>query len=345
MILEPTVAKARAEAALELRRPAEARTILEQVLARSPEDAEALLLLARACCDEKAFARAQLLTRSASAAAPDDLDILVGCASVARESHDLEAAHFWAMRALAIAPDSPHALNVMSLVQAERGRGSEALVYADEALRHSPLDPDLLVAQGIAFDAAGQLGDAAACYVRALEVAPEHVYALNDLAAVRLRCGDLHRASRLLGRAMALDPRMELLRDNLDIVGALTRRVLMSRLGLGTVIAAALAYLGLPGAWVLILLALAWTVVGVARLPAPARRRLGASMGAQDLLVGAMTVLAMAVTSGLVVPVTRPTTAILWIAVFALTVTGRLAWNRIRADRRLRALGVRLPPA
>jgi Flp pilus assembly protein TadD len=343
--LEPSVAKARAEAALQLRRPAEARAMLEQVLARTPNDAEALLLLARACSDDKDFARAQQLTRSASAAAPDDLEILLGCASVARNSHDLEAAHVWATRALEIAPDSPHALNVMSLIQAQRGQGAEALVYAEEALRYNPTDPDLLVAQGLAFDAAGKQGDAAACYVRALDVAPQHVYALNDLAVVRLQCGDLHRASRLLGRAIALDPRLEILRGNLDVVGALSRQVLLSRLGLGTVAAAGLAYAGVTFAWVLLALSIGWTAFGIVRLPAAARRRLGSGLGWRDVLIGAVIALSLPVATGRVAIARRPPTFLAWIAVYAVSVMGRLYWRRFRAWSRLRELGVGLPPA
>lgn len=346
MIPEPSVVKARAEAALQLRRPAEARAMLEPVLARTPDDAEALLLLARACSDEKDFARAQQLTRSASAAAPDDLEILLGCASVARNSHDLEAAHVWALQALKIAPDSPQSLNVMSLIQAQRGQGDAALVYAQRALRHSPSNPDLLVAQGLAFAAAGKLGDAAACYVRALDVAPQHVYALNDLAVVQLRCGDLRRASRLLGHAVALDPRLEILRGNLDVAGALARGVLLSRLGLGTVIAAGLAYAGLKGAWDVLVLAvaLAWTVVGLVRLPPAARRRLSSALGWRDLLIGAVIVLSLPVASGLVAPASSPPTFLAWIAIYAISVMARLYWHRVREWSRLRDLGVRLPP-
>lgn len=343
MTPEAEHAKARAGAAIELRRPAEARSILEQVLARDPSDAEALLLLARACTDEQDFARAHLLTRSASAAAPDDLDILVGCADVARESYDLEAAHFWASRALEIAPDSTAALNVMSLVQTQRGQGAEAVVYAEEALRHSPSDPDLLVAQGLALDTAGRLGDATAYYVRALELDPEHVPALNNLATVRLQCGDLRRATRFLERALVLDPRMEVSRSNVDILGVLARRVLLSALGLGTVAAAGLAFLHVPGSWVLLLAAAAWTLVGVARLPAVVRGRLGAVIGWPDVFIGGLTVLATPLASGFVAAPKMPVQVYGWTAMFGLTFMGRLGWDRLRVARRLRELGVRLP--
>jgi Flp pilus assembly protein TadD len=340
---EHDVAKARAEAALELRRPAEARVILEQVLARSPEDAEALVLLARACADEKDFPRSYQLTRSASAAAPDDVVILVACADIARESGDLEAAHFWAARALELAPDSVAALNVMSLVEAQRGNGAEALVYAQEALRYGPQDPDLLVAQGMAFDTADALGDAAAHYAMALEIDPQHVYALNNLAVVQLQCGDLKRASGLLGRAIALDPRLEILRGNLDIAGKLARMVLLSRLGLGTVLAATMAFAGLQYAWVLIIPALLWTAAGIVRLPAPARRRLGHGLGWQDLVISGLIVLAIPIASRPRNTGPRPSTFLAWIVIFAVTVMGRLYWNRFKASRRLRELGVRLP--
>jgi len=338
-------AKARAGAAIELRRPAEARSILEQVLARDPSDAEALLLLARACTDEQDFARAHLLTRSASAAAPDDLDILVGCADVARESYDLEAAHFWASRALEIAPDSTAALNVMSLVQMQRGQGSDALVYAEEALRHRPLDPDLLVAQGLALDTAGRLGDATAYYIQALELDPQHLPGLNNLATVRLQCGDLRRASSLFGRALLLDPRFGIARENLDQVGLLARRVLLGRVGVGVCLAGLAAYLRWPWFWVIAVVTVVWVLVDAVRLPAPARSRLGAALGWPDLLIGALVFFSLPVGLGLAESGRRPPTAFAWIAVFALTLIGRLGWNRLRVARRLRQLGLRLPPA
>jgi len=340
---DPAQDIARAGAALELRRPAEARALLEAVLARSPGDAEALVLLARACSAEKDIPRVHQLTRSAAAAAPDDVGILVACADVARDSYDLEAAYFWASRALEIAPDSTAALNVMSLVQIQRGQGAEAVVYAQEALRHSPLDPDLLVAQGLALDTAGQLGDATACYVRALELDPDHVPALNNLATVRLQCGDLRRATRLLSGALVLDPRMEVSRGNVDVLGVLARRVLLSTLGLGTVAAAGLAFLRVPGSWALLLAAAVWTVVGVSRLPAVVRGRLGAIIGWPDVFIGGLIVLATPLALGFVAGPKMPVQVYGWIAIFALTFMGRLGWDRLRVARRLRELGVRLP--
>jgi tetratricopeptide (TPR) repeat protein len=335
----------RAEAALEVRRPAEARRLLEPVIAADPGDARALLLLARAWHQEGDLPKVHDLTRRAAAASPDDVDILVGCAALARQAEDRDAALHWAARAASIAPDSLPVLNVLSLVLAQSGRGAEAVVYAEAALQRRPDDPDLLVAHGLALEATGRLGDATAEYVAALRVAPHHQYALNNLAVARLICGDLHRASALLGRALAEDPHLKLARGNVDVLGMLARRVLMSRLGLALVLAFGGAYLRLPATWLIAALGLLWAVVGLVRLPAPVRARLGRDAGWRDVVIGLVILATIPIGFGLADPHGVPPTAMAWVAIFALSVMVPLAWNRLRVMIRLRQLGVRLSGA
>jgi tetratricopeptide (TPR) repeat protein len=233
------------------------------------------------------------------------------------------------------------ALNVLSLVLTQVGAGREAVVYSRRALSHEPLDPDLLVAHGVALDVDGRPGDATAQYVQALGADPQHVHALNNLAALRLQCGDLDRAASLLTRALVYDPRLSEARANIDVVAGLARSVLISRLGLVMALACGLAYAQVPGAWLLAVIGGVWAGVGLWRLPAPVRGRLGRDIDWRDIAVLVLILVTAPVAfggdpSGSALPF------IAWIVIFGVAVIGRLVWRRVAVAIRLRRLGVRL---
>jgi Flp pilus assembly protein TadD len=336
-------AHARARAALEVHRPDEARRILAPVVAADPSDAVALAILAEAACAEGNWAGAHDLTRRATVAAPDDLAVLLACADVARNTDDLDAAYYWVDRALRIDPDDVHALALMGLVEISRDFIPEAVTYTREALERRPDDPDMLVGYGWALSAAGRDGESTAAYLQALDIDPHHVHAMNNLAVARLRCGDLGRASTLLTSALALDPRLEHARDNLDVVGRLARLILLSRLGVGTVGAAALAYLHVPFSGLLLLATLLWVGRSLMTLAPPVRARLGEAVGWRDVLIAVLIVVAMPWATGLVPVPPRPPTIFAWVVVFAAVVLGPLLWRRVVVALHLRAIGHRLP--
>lgn len=334
-------ARARAAAALDLRRPGEAKQLLQPLVLADPSDAVALVLLARVYLAEQQFEQVHEMSRRAVEAAPDDVAVLVECADLARQSNDLPDAYTWAQRAVRLAPDEVAALNIMGLVQTARGGAREAVLLGLDALNRRPGDPDLLVAYGMALAADKRPGDATAQYALALERDPEHIHALNNLAVSRLLCGDLRLATSLLGRALALDPRMSRAQQNLRVVGVLARRILLSRLVVALGLTAVASLLGWRFAWLIAAAGAVWCVAGIVRLPAPARARLGDRLGWIDAVFVLMIVLAAP--AALFSSSKAPPIAAIWGAAFAVAVLIRQALNRMAVRRRLRALGARLP--
>lgn len=343
MMDDSSAAYRRAAAALEVHRPEEARRILAPVVAADPYDALALSMLAEAAAVEGDWTGAHDLTRRATVAAPDDLGVLLACADIARNTDDFDAAYYWVNHALELAPDDVRALQLMGLVEISRDFIPEAVTYTREALDRRPDDPELLVGYGWALAAANRHGESTAAYLAALEIDPQHVHGMNNLAVNRLRCGDLGRASSLLTSALALDPRLQHARSNLDVVGRLARLILLSRLGLGTVAAAALAYLHVPFSGLLLVATLIWVGRSLLNLAPAVRSRLGAALGWRDVLIGILTIAVMPWATGLVPVPARPPTIFAWVVVFGAVVLAPLIWRRLTVACYLRAVGLRLP--
>ncbi|MGD9954619.1 MAG: tetratricopeptide repeat protein [Candidatus Nanopelagicales bacterium] len=341
MSAEAVEVRARAAAALGMRRSEEAKRLLQPLVAADPQDAVALVLLGRAYLAEQRLEQVHEMCRRAVEVASDDVAVLVECADMARQSNDLSAAYTWAQRALTLDPDEVAAINVLGLVQTARGGVQEGVLLGSDALKRRPGDPDLLVAYGMALAAAKRPGDATAQYALALERDPEHIHALNNLAVSRLQCGDLRLATSLLGRALALDPRMSRAQQNLRVVGVLARRILLSRLVVVLGLTAAASLLGWRFAWLIAAAGAVWCVAGIARLPAPARARLADRLGWIDAVFVLMIVLAAP--AALFSSSKAPPIAAIWGASFALAVLIRQALDRLAARRCLRALGARLP--
>ncbi len=333
----------KARTLLELRRPAEARAILGPIVASDPRDAIATVILAGCWAMEGDGPRALALCRSAAAYAPQDSGILIDCASVARGAGFPDDAATWAAAATRLAPHSVRALNVCCLIEVDRKDATRALRYAEAALRLAPDDADLLVAYGMALSLSKRGAEAARAYVAALDASPTNVYALNNLAAERLGCGDLVTSSRLFGRALSIDPRLRIAVANLDVAGAAGRRILLSRAAL-TIAAVSIAkFEHVPWLYGVGLILLGWLVWSWTRLPSAVRARLNKRLRARDWF--GLAILALALSAVLTPPSSRngafPDYA--WVATYGVVVTFELALLRLRADVALKRLGVRLP--
>lgn len=132
---------ARAGVLLDLRRPAEARRILEPVVAADPHDAWAIIFLAECVLQEGRERRAFDTARGAAVQAPEDVDLLVRCACVARRAGFPDAAARWARHALALHPAHVGARDVLSLVEIDLDRPASALHHAEIGLAQLPDDP------------------------------------------------------------------------------------------------------------------------------------------------------------------------------------------------------------
>jgi len=337
--------RARAAAALDLRRPEEARRLLAPILASSPDDAEALALMAAASarCGEPPTVWRPYADRAA-ALAPSDANLLATLADLGRTSGDRAAGAYFAERALIAAPHNVRALNVLGLLQLDSNPG-KALDTIERALQSQPDSPDLLVARGMALARTGQLAASQAMYVAALTENPRHVYALNNLALSRLSCADLPRASRLLHRAVAEDPHTTLFRTNMDVVGATTRRLAVAvlLLALGSMI-----LLGLVNRWLGLAVGVAlvgWLVLHLTALPATVRRRLTVDVTGWDTFWLVLVVLA--VPGAITVMLTGTVPSVGFVPFYVILIGLRLivpfAVRRAAVARGLSRLDVRLP--
>jgi tetratricopeptide (TPR) repeat protein len=328
---------------LEMRRPADARLLLEPLVAAAPSDASALVLLAECCRLEGDLPGAVALCQRAVGHAPADVGLLLDAAQVARLADDLGDAHTWAFEALEIAPDDLRALNVLTLVESALGMRAAALAHGTRALERAPDNVDLRVAYALALGANGRAAEATEQYAIVLEQDPTHVYALNNLAALRLDVGDLRRSAHLFGRALAIDPRLTIAAKNIDVAGVTSRRLLLTRFAVSMGVAGVAIVVRQPWLWILAAALVGWTAWSVTRVPAAILRRVTANIQGREIFGFVVLVLGLINTFG---PTARGHSSVpgyFYLFGYGLIVTVGILAKRVRVDVALRRRGVRLP--
>lgn len=319
----------RAEAALELRRPDEARRQLAPVIAADPADGWALALLAEAARQLEDDEGARALMHQAARAAPDDDAVLFLCGSVAQDLGDFDVSRALIERGLALEPASTYGRNLLALTLLGVGDLDRARNHVTAALMADPGDPGLLATLGVTAEAEGRSASAMVPWVRAVQQAPDLPPLLANVALLRFEAGDLRRGSRLLSAAIAQDPRWSGARDLVRAAGVWSRRELEGRFAmvvLGSMVAAAVSYWA--GA-VALVLGTAWLTRCFRRLPRPVRQ---ASLRNLHVFDGVLVVL---VAVGLVVPIVLTLTIVAWQS---------QAWLlRMLTYLELRRAGLRLP--
>jgi len=103
-------------------------------------------------------------------------------------------------------PDFPDAWTNASVLLCAMGRLEEALAAAERAVALDGGNQAAVYALACARMGLGCFAEAAEDLRRVLEIAPDHVPALTNLAAIRAGCGDLGEAIRLHDRAVSLNP-------------------------------------------------------------------------------------------------------------------------------------------
>jgi tetratricopeptide (TPR) repeat protein len=296
----------RAEAALELRRPDEARRQLAPVIAADPEDGWALALLAEASRQLEDDDGARALMHRAARSAPDDEAVLFLCGSVAQDLGDLELSRAWIERGLALDPSSTYGRNLLALTLLGVGDLDRARNHVTAALVADPGDPMLLASLGVTAEAQGRSASGMVPWVRALRIAPDLPPLLANVALVRLEAGDLRRGSRLLSAAITLDPRWSAARPLVEAAGMWSRRELEGRFAmviLGAMVAAAVSYVA--GA-VALVIGVAWLTRCYRRLPRPVQQAALRNLHVFDAVIVVL------VAVGLVVPIVLALTIVAW---------------------------------
>jgi predicted Zn-dependent protease len=200
-------AVARAETLLELGRPAEARAALAPLLAKEPENVEALVVLAEAQAAVADPRGALDTARRVLALEPDHLQALQLASAACLDLDDVGEAIRLAREAVAQAPwfSGSHALLAQALGRRARGRG-EALEAARRAIELEPSDAVGYVAAGNVEMAHGRWMKAETWYRRGLEVEPHDSVARINLARAQESRGVLSPAFRGATSVLGIDP-------------------------------------------------------------------------------------------------------------------------------------------
>jgi len=273
----------RARTLIDLGRHELAKAELAKALADDPGSTEAWCLLAQ--CEQKAgdvnamrHAAGQALASNPDSEWAHRLQSLA-LHKLGRHTDAIQAAR----EAVRLAPHQwqQYVVLVTAMIPRLDLFRAEATWAADRAVELAPQHAETHLTRGVLAGAQGNLVDAERNYREALRLDPENAAARNNLATIQLRGNDLEAATAGFAAALAENPRLQVARDNIDLV---CRRVLRgARLAAQTVfIGAAFVTLSSEGgpafpATVAGLLVLFWLVMVlrlVRRLAKPVRAHL-----------------------------------------------------------------------
>jgi tetratricopeptide (TPR) repeat protein len=273
----------RARTLIDLGRHEQAKAELAKALADDPASTEAWCLLAQ--CEQKAgdvnamrYAAGQALASNPDSEWAHRLQSLA-LHKLGRHDEAVQAAR----EAVRLAPHQwqQYVVLVTSMIPRLDVHYGEAAWAADRAVELAPLHAETHLTRGVLAGARGNLPDAERNYREALKLDPENAAARNNLATIELRGNNLEAATAGFAAALAENPRLQVARDNIDLV---CRRVLRgARLAAQTVFIGVgfvtITYEGNPTfpAAVAVLLTLLWAVMVlrlIGRLAKPVRAHL-----------------------------------------------------------------------
>jgi arylsulfatase A-like enzyme/Flp pilus assembly protein TadD len=174
-------------------RLADAKPLLERALALEPDsetakerlaavngklgapaspEAPTALEQARSLYAAGRFADIVTLAQEEIRAGRDTPEIRFALASALFQMKRDDAAAAEYKRVLAARPDDARALAGLALVALRQGRSNDARTYLEESKRADPSNPDVLRNLGVLYDEAGRTREAIACYLAALDLAP-----------------------------------------------------------------------------------------------------------------------------------------------------------------------------
>jgi Flp pilus assembly protein TadD len=171
----------------------EAEALYREVLARDPENADALHLLGVLACQSRRHELALAWIARAIALNPSASFYHNNLGNVLQELGRFEEAILCYQEALRLEPDYAEACSNLGNALTRLRRYEEAVASALEALR---LKPDYAAAYtnlGCTLQALGRVEEAVACHQEALRLQSDHVDAHMNLAAALLLLGDFER--------------------------------------------------------------------------------------------------------------------------------------------------------
>ena len=181
---------ARAVQALQRGAVDEARRLLGAVVARDPDNADALNLIGVVHAQRRELAAAEEALRRAIASAPAHAGAHLNYGGVLRLLGRLQEAGAHFERAVELRPDAPiPALRQLGSVMLDLYRNEEAAAAFTRILALAPQDAVALNDRGLAYLGLGRLEDALAAFETALKINPRFASAISNKGLALMRFG------------------------------------------------------------------------------------------------------------------------------------------------------------
>jgi len=195
-------------------RLADAERLLRTHLARQPDDAAALRMLADLAMRARRWDDAGALLERCLAGAPGFTAARHDLAVVRHEQHRHDDALAELERLLVAEPGNPAYLNLKANVLGRAGDHVRAIGTFETVLADYPSNPRIWMAYGDALKTAGRMDDGVAAYRRSLALAPgfgEAWWSLANLKTVHFAAADLEAMQSQLARSdISADDRLHL---------------------------------------------------------------------------------------------------------------------------------------
>ena len=161
------------------------------------------------------IADAEALCREILAATPEDADALHLLGAIAAKRGEEPSAIDLFGRALAAKPDFAKAHSNLGAVLLRQGETERAIDHIEKAIELAPDMADAHNNLGNALLKCARLEDAAKAFARAIEAAPGDTLAYSNLGAVLMRHGKVDEAIARFEKAIELDPALVMAHNNL----------------------------------------------------------------------------------------------------------------------------------
>ncbi len=202
----PADTLAQAASALDAGRPRDAFALCGEVLAREPDNAEALNLAGVAAFQTGDAAEARSLLETAIAFRPGFADALNNLGNVLKAGGDLEGAEARYREATNARPDSLDGEYNLGIVLEAQGRFAEAEASYRRCLGLEPGSAAANFNLGNVLKALSRLEEARGAYRRSLDIHPGQAEALNNLGTVEMELGRLADAIHCFRDAIGENP-------------------------------------------------------------------------------------------------------------------------------------------
>jgi len=193
-------------ALFDLKQYADARTLLDMLLARPHPSPELMLAAARTASRLEQWADAESLLRRSVKTRPDNSEAWFQLGRVLSERGDLTGAIDAYRSSLARNPDARNTKLNLAVLETRAGNEDEALRLYAQLLKSHPRYAPALLNRARLHERAGRIGEAVADLEEAMRVAPTDTGTRERLARLLLDRGDTDRARSLLSDAVAESP-------------------------------------------------------------------------------------------------------------------------------------------